>query len=81
MANNRIYLRCKECGGELFLGKHFGGPYYWTDYSEANGLEPRPLGKQLNDFFEKHYLECGADEWLFELEYEITEEEDDGEIH
>lgn len=34
MANNRIYLRCKGCGETLFLGKCFGGGYFWHDYME-----------------------------------------------
>lgn len=50
MANNRIWLRCKQCGECLFLGKHFMGEYYWANYSN----EDVHLEDKLNDFFEKH---------------------------
>lgn len=59
MANNRIYLRCNECGEKLFLGKSFLMGYYWTNYGKLNG-DPNspPLEDELNEFFIKHRY-CG----------------------
>lgn len=48
MANNRIYIRCKNCGEALFLGKKFGEAYYYVNYHGST------LEKDLNDFYEKH---------------------------
>lgn len=50
MANNRIYLRCRQCGEVLFLGKSFCEGYYYRDYSKT----PLPLEKKLNDFYDVH---------------------------
>ena len=47
MANNRVYLRCKGCGGELMLGKLFSGNWHFT-------VKPESKGIQLADFFQKH---------------------------
>lgn len=49
MANNRLYMRCKNCGEELYLDKNFGGPYQITE-------EKR---KEINQFFEDHAF-CGT---------------------
>ncbi len=67
MANNRMYLRCKGCGKEFFLGKRFGGGYYISQYEQYKGV---PLMERLNKFYEDHEW-CG-DEGLdcFELIYE-----------
>lgn len=62
MANNRIYIRCKRCGAELFLGKYdpyidrYGrGGYHWESYGDEN----EHLEDRLNAFFEKHhYCAC-----------------------
>ena len=48
MANNRIYLRCKQCGDVLYLGKTFSGGYSYTDYDNINLVE------KLNEFYGKH---------------------------
>lgn len=48
MANNRIYLRCKQCGDTLYLGKTFDSTYYYRDYDEKN------LVNKLNDFYVEH---------------------------
>lgn len=50
MANNRIYLRCKQCGEKLFLGKHCMTAYYWSNYSNGD----KHLEDYLNEFFDKH---------------------------
>ena len=47
MANNRIYLRCKQCGDVLYLGKTFSGGYSYTDYDNINLVE------KLNEFYGK----------------------------
>ncbi len=60
MANNRIYLRCKTCGGCLFMGKSFGGPYaqdnvYFAKDNRINAPnEPDAFLEALNEFYEKH---------------------------
>ena len=48
MANNRIYLRCKQCGDVLYLGKTFGSDYHYNNYSEEN------LENKLNAFYSEH---------------------------
>jgi hypothetical protein len=45
MANSRIMLVCKHCGGELVLGKGYFGEYYTV--SENKSVE-------LNEFFDQH---------------------------
>lgn len=49
MANNRMYLRCTECGSTLYLTKHFGGEWDWN-FSEEKL-------KEINDFFFEHFYE------------------------
>lgn len=45
MANNRLYIRCKQCGETLAIGKHFNDAMYtYGDITE-----------HLNRFYEKHY--------------------------
>lgn len=46
MANNRMYLRCRQCGAVFFLGKCFGLEYYLNE--ELFNLE------KLNEFYEEH---------------------------
>lgn len=50
MANNRIYIRCKQCGDVLYLGKTFGSCYYWYNYKE----DGEHLEDRLNAFYDKH---------------------------
>lgn len=82
MADNRIYLRCKGCGKELFLGKRLGLGYYWYNYGKDNNerfanepnwkkQDDRPLEDRLNEFYDEH--ECCGDKGFdcFELSYEI----------
>lgn len=57
MANNRIYLRCKQCGATLFLGKHSMAEYHWENYRD----ETSHLEDFLNKFFEEH---CWCDKEL-----------------
>ncbi len=84
MANNRIYLRCKQCGETMFLGKCFGGEYYWRNYkNDGTHLEDdlnvffeehlfceKPLNKELNDCETPYSDDCAWDT-IFEIAYEI----------
>lgn len=54
MANNRIYLRCKNCGEAFFLGKTFGDGYYTQDEYYGKG---NTMIKRLNMFYDKHVWE------------------------
>lgn len=52
MANDRLYIRCNECGELCFIGKHFGGSWETRSY-EDNEIENR-----LDKFFSKHFITC-----------------------
>lgn len=80
MANNRIYLRCSDCGDEIFLGKRGGNViavltgqphtygYYYEEY------EDKPLTERLNEFYKNHEC-CGGKGFdNFELAYEFERE-------
>ena len=73
MANNRIYLRCNECGEMLYLGKSFLQGYYWVNYGKENG-DPNspPLEDRLNEFFHKHtYCGDNGSDGDYSIEYEF----------
>ena len=53
MADNRMYLRCKNCGEAFFLGKRLGDGYYTRDFYYADGS----MIKRLNEFYDKHEWE------------------------
>ena len=59
MANSRLMLTCKHCGGQMVLAKGDFGHYYTYD----------DVGLALTDFFKKHeYGNClgeNADENCF----------------
>lgn len=55
MANNRIFIRCKECGKYLFLGKGFGKSYY-----TSNKFYEEDLITSLNKFYDEHCF-CDRD--------------------
>ena len=67
MANNRIYLRCKGCGKEFFLGKRFGGGYFISQYEKYKGVS---LMERLNKFYDDHEWCGNAGLDCFELRYE-----------
>lgn len=49
MANNRLYIRCKGCGAELYLAKNFAYAYIVNDDIE----------EKLTKFFEDHaFCDC-----------------------
>ena len=66
MANNRIYLRCKACGEEFFLGKRFSDGYYISEYPD---FYEKPFMDRMNDFYEKHNHRNEPD--CFEISYEM----------
>ena len=53
MANNRLYIRCKQCGELCFLGKHFGK--HWD-------FDKNIQGAVLEKFFVDH---CFCDESIY----------------
>ena len=66
MANNRLYIKCKSCGEELCIGKHFGHCYF-TPSDDTDKL--------LNDFYEKHaFCQKGQDAFADRGDFEITYE-------
>lgn len=68
MANNRMYIRCRGCGEELYLGKHFGDCWYYSGYNSGITLE-----EKLNDFYEKHAYCGGYPLECFEIKYEYDQ--------
>ena len=82
MADNRMYLRCRGCGKELYLGKRLGVGYYWENYGKLNNehhvndpnwakQDERSLEDRLNQFYEDHEWCEGAGLDCFELIYEV----------
>lgn len=69
MASNRIYLRCKECGEKLYLGKRLGEDYWYDDY---DGIS---LKMKLNDFYSDHYFKHFSKQDCFDICYEIEPNE------
>ena len=65
MANNRIYLRCKNCNEKLFLGKRLMDGYWLSEYPNTE-----PFMKQINEFYDKHTY-CGEYQDCFDICYEI----------
>ena len=57
MANNRLYIRCKQCGKCVFIGKHFGGAL-------KTSLDRDTFIDTLNDFYCEHlYCQNGHFEY------------------
>lgn len=59
MANNRMYLRCKNCGEVLLLGKTMGNGYYC--YSSE-------IYYRLEEFYDEHNF-CDKDKNKDEILY------------
>ena len=71
MANNRLYMRCKTCGGWIYLSKNFVSPYYITVEKCA----------ELNEFFAEHAFCRNKNETYHEGGYfELKDEFDEGEL-
>ena len=48
MANERMYLYCRNCGSRLYLGKHLCSAFYFsTNYAER-------IGEELEKFYSDH---------------------------
>lgn len=77
MAQNRIYLKCRVCGAKLFLGKNFGGSYFYTNYFSLRDKNAPSLEQQLNEFYH-HHNDCGLGtiEWHFGSHYDIEYEDE-----
>lgn len=84
MADNRIYLKCEECGGMLYLGKRLGGGYYWYNYGAENNRkfkdnpnyklqDDRPLEARLNQFYDNHEW-CGNSLDHYKIVYESDDD-------
>ena len=50
MANNRMYLRCRNCGEVFFLGKCLGDGYWLNRYDGQSA----DLRHDLNKFYDIH---------------------------
>jgi len=59
MANNRMYIRCKECGEILFIGKTMSDGYYLSNENIYN---------DLNSFYEQHNW-CSKEKNLSDINY------------
>lgn len=59
MANNRLYIRCLQCGEGIAIGKHFAGALHQSEYDGVRFLD------LLNEFYAKH---CYCGERHYELE-------------
>ena len=73
MANNRMYLVCRQCNGKIMLGKIFSESYY-TCCDDRKNFED-----ELNNFYAAHEF-CHGENYIhpenqFELEYEIAHAE------
>lgn len=70
MANNRIYLICKNCGGCLYLGATMSNGYYYENFDNQT------LQNKLNEFYYNHNWCLGKahNDNLFGIKYEIEEE-------
>lgn len=70
MANDRLYIKCNDCGELLFVGKHFGGP--WDVYDKT--ITEHSFAERLDAFLFKHYLDCDCNRTDFSF---IAEFDDD----
>lgn len=74
MANNRLYMRCRNCGKEIYIDKNFGGPYCISELKL----------QEINQFLEDHAFCIESDDkyqlahggW-FELYDEYHDDEPD----
>lgn len=55
MANNRLFLKCNQCGKYICIGKHLCGPLY-------TNLTAEQFGSMILDFYKDHcYCSNGKD--------------------
>lgn len=67
MANNRLYLYCKECNQHQYLAKSFGGDWSTSPHTHDS------IGDLLVDFLDDHFS-CGHVPYskTVELRWEIA---------
>lgn len=51
MANNRLYIRCKECGKIHFIAKHYSDGWYTDEIYEGFN---ESAAKFLNNIYDEH---------------------------
>lgn len=69
MANDRLYMRCRQCGEMVYLSKHFLGP--WR-------IDPERL-EIINDFFDTHcWCDKKSDDHHFFNSFELVTENGEG---
>lgn len=66
MADNRMYLHCKACGEDFFLGKHYSDGWFCLNYRPEEGS----FLERLNAFYDKHCYCNGYPLECFEIQYE-----------
>lgn len=77
MANDRLYIRCKVCGDLFYIGKNYGGPFYYENYKKLAGDEEAPpLEDLINDFFVSH-VHCFSGSKKWNGDFELVYEDDD----
>ena len=59
MANNRMYIRCKQCGEILFIGKTMSNGYYLSNENICN---------DLNCFYSQHNW-CSKEKNMSDIDY------------
>lgn len=79
MANNRIYLRCKQCGDVLCLGKTFGSDYrcneeYLLDKINYFYLKHTMCMDDLKQNIYKPKLDESKDRYSYDNQYDICYE-------
>lgn len=66
MANDRLYLRCRQCGEIMLLAKHFLGSWSF-----------RRTEKEMQEFFDEHFI-CGGDEDWWGHTFDLVSEMGEG---
>ena len=66
MANERMYLYCRNCGARFYLGKHCCGPFHFSDNYAAS------IGEELEKFYEDHAY-CDGGFWNSEHAEKVDE--------
>lgn len=66
MANQRLYIRCKNCGQCICIARNFGGEYTTYDFNLA----------KLDDFFLDHFV-CTDTVKEDYNDFELIDDDDD----
>ena len=62
MANQRMFLRCRSCGEQFFIGKRMRGGYYTGGFVDS---------EKLDLFYDRHVYCKGNGEDCYEIAYEF----------